>query len=316
MDYKKLTELINRYNAGTASPEEIALLEKFWLNADNDSSKITNHTQEELESIEREMFDAITDKVKKHESRRQTSLRPLLYKAAATILILLSVSLWWYSSSHRMNEIRTVFGEHRTVILPDNSKVVLNGNSVLKYAARWDADVPREIWIEGEGFFSVTHTTNHQKFIVHGASQLNVEVLGTKFNIKTRDRVSEVMLTEGKLKVAFDGTKNAKEVFLKPGDLATAQNQDLSTRTVKHHRSTSWMDNKLFFDHTPLRDLAIVLRDTYGLKVTFETTDLEGRELSGEISSATADDILFAITETLDLKVQREGQSVTISNSK
>jgi transmembrane sensor len=312
MDNKKLTELINRYNAGTATPEEIALLDKFWFNAENEAN---DHTPEELERIERKMLLAIKDKIQKQKSHSQKlSLRPLMYKVAATILVVLSVSLWWFSSSDRLNEIHTAFGEHRTVILPDNSKVVLNGNSVLKYAEYWNANVPREVWIEGEGFFSVTHTSSHQKFIVYGTRQFNVEVLGTKFNIKTRDNASEVVLTEGRLKVALDGSETAKEVFLKPGDLATVQNKDLSTRSVKHHKYTSWMDNKLFFEHTPLRDLAIVLRDTYGLTVTFGTPELETRELSGEISSATPDDILYAIAETLDLKVERDGQAITISS--
>jgi transmembrane sensor len=141
-------------------------------------------------------------------------------------------------------------------------------------------------------------------------------VLGTKFNIKTRDQSSEVVLTEGKLKVALNRSDSAKEVILKPGDLATVQDKDLSTRSVRHHKYTSWMDNKLFFERTPLRDLAGVLRDTYGLTVKFEDPTLEQRELSGEISSATADDILYAIAETFDLKIERDGQVVTISRNK
>jgi transmembrane sensor len=317
MDNKKLTELIKRYNAGTATSEEIALLDKFWFNANNEAALTKDHSPEELANFERDMFLAIKGEIQKQESKSQRlSIRPLLYKVAASILIVLSVSLWWYSSSNRLNEIHTAFGEHRTIILPDNSKVVLNGNSVLKYAAHWNADVPREVWIEGEGFFSVTHTSSDQKFVVHGTSQFDVEVLGTKFNIKTRDSASEVMLTEGKLKVALGGSETAREVFLKPGDLATVENKDLSTRSVRHQKYTSWMDNKLFFEHTPLRDLAVVLRDTYGLTVTFESPDLEKRELSGEISSATSDDILYAIAETLDLKVEKQGHAITILDNK
>ena len=123
------------------------------------------------------------------------------------------------------------------------------------------------------------------------------------------------MLTEGKVRLAMGEAKDAKELFLKPGELATVKNKDLSTRSVKHHKYTSWMDNKLVFDRTPLRDLATVLHDTYGLTVTFEDQDLENRELSGEISSATADDILFAIAETFDLNVKRSGDKISISTN-
>lgn len=314
MDNKKLTELIHRYKTGTATPEEIALLDKFW-SADTDAVP-NDHTPKELEEIQREMFLAINDQIERQESRSlKLSIRPLIYKVAASITIVLAVSLWWLNSSSQLNEIQTAFGEHRTITLPDNSQVILNGNSTLKYSADWDDHNSREVWLEGEGFFSVTHGVNNQRFIVHGSGELDVEVLGTKFNMKTRNDASEVMLTEGKVRLAMGEEKNAKELFLKPGDLATVKNKDLSTRSVKHHNYTSWVDNKLVFDRTPLRDLATILHDTYGLTVTFENRALEERELSGEISSATADDILYAIAETFDLKVEREGHAVTISTN-
>lgn len=314
MDTKKLTELIHRYKAGTATPEEIALLDKFW-SADSEAVP-DDHTSKELEDIQRETFLAINDQIERHEAQlRRIHLRPLIYKVAASITLVLAVSLWWFNASRNLNEIRTAFGEHKTVTLPDNSHVILNGNSTLKYSSNWDATGSREVWLEGEGFFSVTHTANHQKFVVHGSGELDVEVLGTKFNMKTRNEASEVMLTEGKVRLAMGEEKNAKELFLKPGDLATVKNKDLSSRSVKHHNYTSWMDNKLVFDRTPLRELATILHDTYGLTVTFESRGLEERELSGEISSATADDILYAIAETFDLNVERDGHTVTISTN-
>ena len=314
MDNKKLTELIHRYKTGTATPEEIALLDKYW-SADIEAVP-NDHTAKEMEEIQREMFLAINDQIERNEMKsRKVSIRPLMYKVAASITLVLAVSLWWFNASNHLNEIKTAFGEHRTVTLPDNSQVILNGNSTLKFSSNWDVNSSREVWLEGEGFFSVTHTANDQKFIVHGSGELDVEVLGTKFNMKTRNDASEVMLTEGKVRVAMGEDKNAKELFLKPGDLATLKNKDLSTRSVKHHNYTSWVENKLVFDRTPLRELATILHDTYGLTVTFENRALEERELSGEISSATADDILYAIAETFDLRVERKGNAISISTN-
>ncbi len=315
MDYNQLTDLISRYKAGKATPDEIALLDKMWSDVNKDEAFATDHTSKELEHIKSGMLMSIQDQIQRQQGIARVSTRPLVFKIAASVLLVVAFSVFWYASSNGMNEVRTGFGEHRTVILPDSSKVILNGNSVLRYAARWDADLPREVWIEGEGFFSVKHTRTGQKFIVHGTDKINVEVLGTKFNIKTRNCQSEVMLTEGKLKVALNGDKPSKGVFLVPGDLATVQNKDIKTRSVRPHKYTSWVDNKLTFERTSLSDLAIILRDTYGLTVTFKNPGLEKRQLSGEISSATADDILFAIAETFDLHVVREGHSVSISGN-
>ena len=316
MNHEKLAELIKRYKSGTATPEEIAMLDKIWSNAEECTSLTDQHTEEQLMSIEREMFSAIKSEIHKREihSRKSILFSPLLYKVAATVLLLITVSLWWYSSSIRLQETRTAFGEQRTIVLPDQSSVVLNGNSVLRYASNWDENSSREVWLEGEGFFSVIHTKNHQKFVVHGASELNVEVLGTKFNIKTRQSASEVMLAEGKVKLDLGGVDNTRSLFLKPGDLATVRNKKISTQSVNKQHYTSWVENKLFFDQTPLRDLSILLSDTYGLTVTFTDAALESRELSGEISAATEDEILYAIGETLNLKVKRVGKLVSISS--
>jgi transmembrane sensor len=315
MNQEQLAELIKRYRSGTATAEEVALLDKIWSEAENGSTLPTDHTQEEFEDIEREMFVAIKSEIENQEpARKLLWRRPLLYKVAASLLILvMAASLLWYRSSNRMLEIRTDFGEQRTVTLPDQSKVVLNSNSVLRYTPNWDERSAREVWIEGEGFFSVIHTQNHQKFIVHGVSELNVEVVGTKFNIKTRQSDSEVMLTEGKVKLELGGGESAGALFLKPGELATVKNRKLTAQTVNKARYTSWVENKLFFERTPLRDLSILLRDTYGLTVTFTDPALEIRELSGEISASNADEILYAVGETLDLKVERNGKLVTIS---
>jgi transmembrane sensor len=317
MDHEKLAELIKRYKSGTATPEEIALLDKFWADAEKRTTLNTDHTEEQLEDIELDMFFAIKSEIHKQErqSRKSILYRPMLYKVAATLLLLVTVSLWWYNSKNELHEVRTGFGEHLAVKLPDQSKVVLNGNSVLRYASQWDENSSREVWIEGEGYFSVVHTTNHQKFVVHGFSQLNVEVLGTKFNIKTRQSASEVMLSEGKVKLEL-GIDTTRALFLKPGQLATVRDKKLSAQSVNKQRYTSWVENKLFFERTPLRDLSILLKDTYGLTVTFKEPGLEKRELSGEISAGTQDDILYAIAETLDLKVEREGQSVMISSKR
>ena len=316
MNHEELAELIKRYRSGTATPEEIALLDKIWSEAQTETSVTSDHTEAQLQEIPGQMFSAIQNEIQKKERGRGKSVSyiPFLYKVAASILVVIAVSFWWYSSSNRLHEVRTGFGEQRIVMLPDQSKVILNGNSVLRYLPDWDENTSREVWIEGEGFFSVIHTRNHRKFIVHGVNELNVEVLGTKFNVNTRHCSSEVMLTEGKVKLELAGADNKQPLFLKPGELATVTDKELTSQSVNKQRYTSWLENKLFFERTPLRDISGILKDTYGLNVTFSDPALETRELSGEISAATVDEILYAIGETLDLNIEKHGQLVTISS--
>jgi len=319
MDQYTLAELIRRYRAGTATERDKYLLDKIWEEAQEDSSFLDSLSESDREALKMRMFtetrlriSQLSEESTVHRRLVAGYLRPWMYRAAAAIVLLAVASSILYWNSRRMTEFRTDFGERLSVTLPDASQVTLNGNSTLRYNKDWTADNNREVWIDGEGFFAVQHTANHQKFIVHVSGQLDVQVLGTKFNIKSRDKRSEVMLTEGKVRLDLPDHKNSP-VFLKPGELATMADQKLSKRVVQQKQYTSWLSYTLIFDRTPLRDVAELLKDTYGLEVTFTEAALQTRELSGEISSAHADDILYAIAETFNFSVQRNGKSVTIS---
>ncbi|MBT1687778.1 FecR family protein [Dawidia soli] len=314
MDYYPLGDLIRRHRAGTLLPHERRQLENFWQRAMEDTSYLDNLSPEDRALLKETMFA----ETRRQIARLEQPARPWIYTAAAyrvaaavLLLIVAGGILYWNAS--RMTTIYSPPGEQVSIILPDKSHVTLNGNSTLRYATDWKKEGLREVWIDGEAFFAVRHTELHAKFVVHAANELNVEVLGTKFNVRSRSERSEVMLTEGKVRLEVESSTEAP-VYLHPGELATVVGNAVSTHSVEERRYTSWLHQTLVFDRTPLAEVAMLLRDTYGLDVTFAGDDLAARELSGEISSATVDDVLYAIAETFNLKVDRDGQQVTISS--
>ena len=322
MNKRELAQLIQNFREGKATEQEKRRLEAYWDNALKDTTPLDNLPPEEQEILKSEMFNSIKTRLHLKGSTRVSFYRPL-YRVAAAILLLVAVSSVLYFNLPIVGEhaqldtssavIETKYGERRTIVLPDESTVVLNGNSKLKYSKNWSGQI-REVWIDGEGFFAVQHTKSHQKFVVHTREGLSVEVLGTKFNVKSREHGSEVLLTEGKVKLNVDNTESP--VYLNPGELATVKENQLSKRVVEGIQYTSWVRSKLVFDKTPLNELAQILQDTYGLKVSFQNEGLEQRQLSGEISSASADDILFAIAETFNIKVTKMDDKTVILSSK
>lgn len=322
MNKRELAQLIQNFREGKATEQEKRRLEAYWDNALKDTTPLDNLPPEEQEILKSEMFNSIKTRLHLKGSTRVSFYRPL-YRVAAAILLLVAVSSVLYFNLPIVGEhaqldtssavIETKYGERRTIVLPDESTVVLNGNSKLKYSKNWLGQI-REVWIDGEGFFAVQHTKSHQKFVVHTREGLSVEVLGTKFNVKSREHGSEVLLTEGKVKLNVDNTESP--VYLNPGELATVKENQLSKRVVEGIQYTSWVRSKLVFDKTPLNELAQILQDTYGLKVSFQNEGLEQRQLSGEISSASADDILFAIAETFNIKVTKMDDKTVILSSK
>lgn len=326
MDKNEIARLIHRLKTGKATDQEKKVLEEYWQDAINDTTILEEMPSDNREKLKKKMFRSIQDHLalEKKETAPQFRFKNSLYKIAASLLIIVAVFALWFENTHNfvseiqveaIHEIQTKYGERLTVILPDESSVVLNGNTKLRYSKNWSEETPREVWIDGEGFFAVQHTKNHKKFIVHSREGLNVEVLGTKFNVKTREHGSEVLLTEGKVKLNVDN-KSTSPVYLNPGELATMKKDKLSKRVVKDVEYTSWLKSKLVFDKMPLAELAQILHDTYGLTVTFENAELKDRQLSGEISSATADDILYAVAETFSIKVTKMDDASIIFSSK
>lgn len=326
MNKRELSQLVHRFRNGTATKEEKELLERHWRHAVNDSSSIDEMKPADRESLKKELYSNISDSLGFNQ-KKKVPVIPLnrsLYKIAASVLIICAAGSAWYFSNpqiatevaaNTIREVRTDYGERLTVTLPDQSSVVLNGNSKLRYDENWSTSTDREVWIDGEGFFAVQHTKNHQKFVVHTREGLDVEVLGTKFNVKSREHGSEVLLTEGKVKLNV-GTTDNNSVYLEPGELATVKENKLSKRVVEDKQYTSWVRSKLFFNKMTLQELSVILHDTYGLNVTFENEELKSRQLSGEISSATADDILFAIAETFNIQVTRKANDAIIFSLK
>ena len=126
--------------------------------------------------------------------------------AIAASVVLVVASGVWYLATHNVegssNLYKTGFAKTKKITLPDGSKVTLNANSELKLSSNWGDKGDRQVWLEGEAYFEVEKKlATHQKFIVH-TKDIDVEVLGTKFNVNTRHEKAIVSLEEGKIKLS------------------------------------------------------------------------------------------------------------------
>ncbi len=210
----------------------------------------------------------------------------------------------------------TSYGQTREVRLPDGSAVTLNAHSSVRYAAPSQASAPREVWLDGEAFFAVKHLPNNQHFVVHTTAGFRVEVLGTRFAVYRRHAQARVILLSGKVRVAFaDSTRPA--VVLKPGELL--QTSDKHPRTLVHKAVqattyTSWTENELRFEATPLAELATRLQDTYGVEVVVATSALRQRKFTGTFPLGNLDALCEDLTEAFHLHIERQQNRLVLSS--
>jgi ferric-dicitrate binding protein FerR (iron transport regulator) len=320
MDKTRISYLIQQSRNGHATPEEMKELESFWEWAQQDDSLFNSLSDSEKASIKQVMFEGIQERIAALETvangkQRTMPVSGLFLKIAASFTLLILITTLWLKFNNPGESYRTAYGEHMEIVLPDSSRVTMNGNSTLRYS-EWDEDDDRHVWVEGEAFFDVTHTVNDQKFIVHTEDGVDVEVLGTRFNVKIRRGKTEVMLEEGKVNLNVKSIFASKDIVMKPGDMIQVENSALNTVQVDASRYTAWKDHKLYFDETRLEELAHILEDTYGISVEFANPGLADRRLSGEIDSRKASDILAAIKETFNITVSRDGNKVRFHSKK
>lgn len=238
-------------------------------------------------------------------------LRWIRYAAAAAVIGIIGLGgLWYWNAVLKWETYQTNYAEIENITLPDGSKVALNANSTLKLTKNWHNAQKREVWLNGEAYFSVTKK-DEQQFIVH-ANELDVEVLGTEFDVISRNHKTRVVLTEGKIKINFKETETIEEnaqkskreaIILQPNELLESEPQNYVKKTVETAVYESWKDNILTFDNTPITELTRIFKDNYGVNVVLGKGFNEEDKISGTFPINKLDILLETLVESLNIKV-------------
>lgn len=212
----------------------------------------------------------------------------------------------------------TQYGQTNTIVLPDSSVITLNANSSVSYAAGWDEEHPREVWLKGEAFFKVLKKGNggNAKFSVH-TNGLTVEVLGTQFNVNSRRKNTKVVLNSGKVRLKLHKGLDGQRVMMQPGDYVEYAEAEARIRKKRVDAAfySSWVDNKLLFDKTSLKDIAVMVKDNYGLQLTFRDAELAEKRFTGMVPADDVELLFETLTKLYSLEMVRENGQVVLSRA-
>lgn len=177
------------------------------------------------------------------------------------------------------NTISTPRGGQYQVILPDESKVWLNASSSIKFPTTF-ARGERRVEITGEAYFEVEPLSPNgnlrKPFIVHVNSlhgDLDVEVLGTHFNIKAYDDESTIKTTllKGAVKVT---TTNGQQAMLAPEEQAQLDQKGKMevVKNVNTEEITAWKNNLFWFDDDDIETVMRQISRWYDVEVEIKGT--------------------------------------------
>ena len=170
--------------------------------------------------------------------------------------------LWfWNRSSLQETILLSRIGETNVFYLPDSSRVTLNGDSRLAYNSQF-GKTNRELSLRGEAFFQVKQDTV-KPYIVE-TSLIQVEVLGTSFQVIAEKLRAEVSVEKGRVKITTQDKKQ-KSVLETGMSVVYGKKQGELMIFTKEDKGEMQI---LKFDNAPLSEVIEILNEYYGSHVT------------------------------------------------
>lgn len=178
-----------------------------------------------------------------------------------------------------LHTLEVPVGGEFELALADGSRVWLNSTTKFRYPTYFTGKT-REVFVEGEAFFSVAKNAD-SPFIVH-AGGVQVKVLGTEFNLSAYPGENTVTtLAKGEVEVVGESDK----VSLQPGEQAIWNNglKSIEVHTVDVSIYSSWIKGVFEFENIPLLAITRQLSRWYGVTFRFEDSSLAERRFTGGI---------------------------------
>lgn len=317
-----IDELIAKQLSGEIAPEEKVLLEK-WRSESSDNSLYFNQMQQIWARTELgkqnlpgplDVEDALArTKVKLQAAGAPAKAKVLWLNvwrvgiAASIVLMLGAIWLFQRDSGQPTVLLATTENTLRDT-LSDGSMVSINQHSSVSASFSRKA---RRVKMSGEAYFEVA--PNPEKPFIVEVQQVEVTVVGTKFNVDDQSDPGRVIVSveEGKVQVRM----GRQTELLLAGEQASIDGQS-GQITKKQQKPSSnvsaWANRRFVFDETPLSEVIPLLEKTYQVKINLANKDLARCRLHVRFNNEPIERILLVIAETFSLELKTSNGQYTL----
>jgi hypothetical protein len=216
------------------------------------------------------------------------------------------------------NEITVPRGQVFQILLSDSTKVWLNAETKIKYPKYFIKNSKtRTVFLDGEAFFDVSHNKN-QPFIV-ATNGINVEVLGTKFNVSSYPTQKNIhtTLVEGSVKV-IDTTAINNSLLIKPSQQASFNRKEKSlvSKKVNTNDYTAWMDKRIVFQDITLEEVLEKIARVYNVEIVNNNEAMKKEKFTGEFDVEDINTIFKALSTSIKFNYQIKKNRILIKTEK
>ncbi len=250
-------------------------------------------------------YDARTELARLKKRRTvpvRRTLRPLLAVAATLALLLIAWSVW----PRPGKALHAGVAETTLATLSDGSVVRLNAASEFTFREH-----DRRLGVlEGEAWFEVKQA--EEPFVVETTAG-SVTVLGTSFNVYSREGSLRVSCVTGK--VAVRPTDRSGEALLTPGQTASLRpGEVLVTGPTDEAEALDWLEGVSAFTARPLREVIRELERQFGLEFSLPDELDRDQKITTAFPNddpAAALDLVFGALPAI--RFSRSGDTVTVT---
>lgn len=223
------------------------------------------------------------------------------YAAAAAIVILFGIN--FLINSQQESTVTTTVAETKNLVLPDGSTVQLNATSSVTYDAK-DFLKTRTLTLDGEAYFKVQKGSAFTVKTKNGA----VLVLGTAFNVYSREKDFKIFCDEGRVQVQ----SNSKTIILNAGEGAFAKAEVPLSTTPPTIKSPQWRSGRTYFQKETLKEVYRALERQFPVTIRTERIDVD-RLYNGYFDHSNLENALDEISKPMRITYEIKGSEVILS---
>lgn len=239
------------------------------------------------------------------------------WSVAATVMLAISVSIFWYALHPQTLHYTTNLGEQRRVLLEDGS--IIDMNTMTELTVRLSEDQRDIVLLNGEALFTVAKDAD-RPFVV-AIDHATVRALGTQFNVYKQTGRVLVTVIEGRVAVGNGDTNLAlvhsgvvdsvdeSSIELVAGDQAgIAASGAIKRIEAIPERVVAWTDLRLIFDNERLSTVVAEFNRYNPRQLVIEDLKLRERRISAVFDADQPEALVRFLTQNIAIEVVEQSQ--------
>lgn len=217
----------------------------------------------------------------------------------------------YLNTANELASINSPRGQITSLTLFDGSTVWLNSETTIKYSSNFNKK-EREVFVEGEAYFEVSHNDKLPFIVNVGNSKIKVH--GTIFNVKAypSDNYVETVLVEGKVEFIV----NKQSVLLNPNEKITLSMEEgtLRKEAADVEKTSAWKKGKYYYNNEKLSSIIQQMQRWYDTEFIFNEDELSKFTFTGVVNHEKSIEYNLKIIElTNKIKFEKENGTIVIS---